>query len=264
MKGFNLKLLICSALGLLMFISSVAQADWAPGDPNKWVQLPDLTSAGIDIRVDDSDGRLRTLADDFLCTKPGPITAVHLWGSWKYDKVGQITKIHLSFHADDPPGPGGSDPNNTYSKPDKVLWQRDFEPPAFTVNRYAIVDPCEYWWDPPNQELIPGGDSQVWQINIPICDASGVCEPFEQEGTPDQPIIYWLDVRVQTKDGEFGWKTRRWPDHYKDDAVWAVGIDLPLIWNELRYPPRHPYYDQKPKISGTPRTSQAPSAIPHF
>jgi len=56
----------------------------------KRVQWPDLTFNGIDIRVDDSDGKTRWLADDFKCTSYNRITEVSLWGSWKNDRKGRI------------------------------------------------------------------------------------------------------------------------------------------------------------------------------
>ena len=36
---------------------------------------------------------------------------------------------------------------------------------------YTVPLPGEYWWDPLTGELTPGGDQQVWQIDIP--DRSG-------------------------------------------------------------------------------------------
>ncbi|MEA1894554.1 MAG: GEVED domain-containing protein, partial [Euryarchaeota archaeon] len=84
----------------------------------KWVQLPDLTPNGIDIRVDE----LRNIADDFECKSPSLLTDVHFWGSWKDDKKGKIRNIRLSIHSDDPVGLGGSDKENKFSKPDEQLW----------------------------------------------------------------------------------------------------------------------------------------------
>ena len=77
----------------------------------KWVQLPDLSPNGIDVRVDD----LRIAADDFECRDTSLLTDVHLWGSWKDDWHGRIENIHLSIHGDDPVGTGGSNPDNTFS-----------------------------------------------------------------------------------------------------------------------------------------------------
>jgi hypothetical protein len=206
----------------------------------KWPQWPDLTPNGINIRVDTSDGKLRTLADDFKCTSYSRLTDIHLWGSWKNDKKGRIRRIHLSIHADDPAGAGGSDPQNRFSKPDQqVLWAKDLGPGEFTETPYCVVpDPGEWWWDPVTEELIRAGDTQVWQIDIEVDPAAA----FLQNGSPDRAIIYWLDVQVDTEAGQFGWKTRGWPEHYMDDAVWDVGSELPRLWKELRYPPTHPYH----------------------
>jgi uncharacterized repeat protein (TIGR01451 family) len=204
----------------------------------KWVQLPDLTPNGIDIKVDE----LRNIADDFECTSGSLLTDVHFWGSWKDDKKGRIRNIRLSIHSDDPVGLGGSDKENEFSKPDKQLWKCDFGLDEFEESLYHTVPrPGEWWWDPEEEELIEGGDTQVWRYDIKI-DPD---EAFLQKGTPENPVIYWLYIVVETEyDGyEFGWKTREWPDHFMDDAVWDYGSKLPRIWEELRYPKGHPYHE---------------------
>ncbi len=206
----------------------------------KRIQWPDLTANGIDIRVDNSDGKTRWLADDFKCTSTNRITEVRLWGSWKNDRKGKIQKIYLSIRADDPAGAAGADTQNRFSKPaPDVLWAKSFGPTEFTETSYHIVrDLGEWWWDPATGQLTPGGDTEVWQINIPIRPA----DAFLQKGSPSAPLVYWLQVRVDTTDGQFGWKTRRWPDHYMDDAVWDMAAEKPSAWKELRYPKSHPYY----------------------
>ena len=220
------------------------QYDYCPGCITtnryaKWFQLPDVTRNGIDIRVDSNDGNIRTLADDFECRFESLLTDVHLWGSWKNDIKGVIEKIHLSIHYDDPAGLLGADPNNLFSKPaPDVLWEMDFLPSQFKETLYyTLREPGEWWWDPVNGELIEGGDKQIWRIDIDIDPNIA----FLQQGSIDNPQIYWLDVRVDANNGEFGWKTRRWPDHFMDDAVWDVGSELPRIWKELSYPKGHPY-----------------------
>ena len=234
----------------------------------KWVQLPDVTNLGIDIRVDSSDGNLRTIADDFECQSENLITDVHLWGSWKGDEKGMIKKIHLSIHADDPPGTVGPDPENEFSKPaPDVLWSKDFLPGQFGEALYHRVrEPGEWWWDPFTGQLDPGGDAGIWQIDIDIEPE----EAFLQTGSPDDPVIYWLAVQVDTEQGEFGWKTRRWPDHYMDDAVWDVFFGLlPHVWRELRYPKTHPYYSPQGNsidmafcLTYTPETPEEPTSRP--
>jgi len=207
-------------------------------DNAKWVQWPDLTPRGIDIRVDGSDPR-RVLADDFRCTENSLLTDVHLWCSWLGDEVGEIANIHLSIHEDDPAGPDGMREDNQYSMPGELLWDYDTEQYSMSPF-YMLLEGKEWWWDPAGNVLRPDGDSQVWQIDIQI-DPS---QAFEQKGTPDEPRIYWLDVHVDvvgsggTDQPQIGWKTRQWPDHYMDDAVWWDGLG----WRELRYPAGHPYH----------------------
>jgi len=212
-----------------------------PPKNEKWCQLPDLTPHGIDIRVDNSDGRSRALADDFQCTSPSKLVHIRFWGSWRDDHKGTIKKIRVRIHPDDPIGPGGVDKNNKFSMPrPEILWQKEFLAGNFKEALYYVVNlGGEWWWDPATGKSTPGGDTQVWQIDLTIDPA----EAFLQEGTPTKPQIYWLAIEVEAADGEFGWKTRRWPEHFMDDAVWDVGPILPRTWDELRYPPGHRYFD---------------------
>jgi len=222
----------------------------------KWTQLPDASPNGIDIKV--SDGIW--LADDFECTSYGKITDVHLWGSWKYDEVGEIREVHLSFHSDDPVGPGGSDPDNEYSKPDELLWEGNFVLGQFYHElAVELPDSGEYWWDPVTGELIASGDRQIWRVDVYIDPA----EAFIQRGDPCEPVIYWMDVKVQTEGGEFGWKTRRYPEHYMDDAVMHAG-ELPFIWKELRYPVDHPYAGDSIDMAFVLTEMELKKPVPHL
>ena len=234
-----------------------------PTDGKTWCQPPDLTPQGIDIRVDN-----QSLADDFECKNTGLLTHICLWGSWKGDHKGQIKKIHVQIHPDDPIGLEGADKNNTFSKPGpETLWGKDFLPGQFLVTLYHEVGgKGEWWWDP-SDKARPGGDTQVWQIDMDVAST----DAFKQEGTATRPRIYWLVVRVQTADGEFGWKTRQWPGHFMDDAVWDVVSTLPRTWEELRYPAGHPYFDNQHNSidlafcllfsTGTPPPTILPAAI---
>jgi len=206
-----------------------ASADWLTP---KWVQLPDLTIYGMDIRIDRDDQIPRVVADDFLCTESSPVTDVHFWGSWKDDIKGEITKIHLSIHSDIP----ASQSSTGYSMPGNLLWESDFLQGQFTERHYADISPSyERWCDPYAGVLLQNGDQNIWQYNIFIDD------PFLQEGTPENPIVYWLDIYVETDGlGQFGWKTSM--QHWNDDAVfWGQIPGGALGWHELIYP-----YDTPP------------------
>ena len=199
----------------------------------KWVQLPDVTTTGIDIDAI----RPRTLADDFECTEGGLITDVHLWGSWQDDDRGKISNIHLSIHRDIPAIPGEPD---SYSMPGPLLWEGDFGQGEFHEHLYHTLadQEFEYWWDPWQNDA-PGQDQQIWQIDVCI-DPN---DAFHQLGTTDEPIIYWLDVQVQIDPdywGDFGWKTSR--KHWQDAAVWRVS-DV-VNWQKLTYPLWHQYETQ--------------------
>jgi hypothetical protein len=229
-------------------LDSLWDDEGEPCEPNwpgyvKWLQPPDESNLGIDIRCDREDGTDRTLADDFECNTPGPITDVHLWGSWKYDIKGKIEKIHLSIHADIPAweSPTG------YSMPGELLWERDFGPDDFNEILYHDLDPdWEWWWDPfTSPDALPQGDQKIWQYDIFI----DPCEAFYQRGTEDDPCVYWLDVWVDLvpdqNNPEFGWKTTYLP--WNDDAV----MEIPTWpgWAELRYPPGHPLHEYPPDMN---------------
>ena len=221
---------VCLAAILVLALSGAAVADWDDGDPAKWVQYPDLSPMGLDV----SCTYPLLLADDFLCEERGLITDIHIWGSWwqdylPYGDPGAVVFI-LSIHADipDTASPSG------HSMPGPVLWWREFQPGEFTV-RVWEEGLTEGWYEPPDV-YEPLGDTICWQYNFTIDPA----EAFEQLGSPDLPVVYWLDVQARPLDEAafFGWKTSL--DHWNDDATWAQGEE-PYAgdWLELRYPPGH-------------------------
>ncbi len=223
------KTLLVFAAAFLAF-SVAAFADWDETQLAKWVQLPNLDSTGIDINASED----YILADDFMCRETGFITSIHIWGSWFSDYLPEGDALNVAFtlsiHADIP----ASDSPTGYSMPGDVLWQRQFGPGDFMV-RVWDGDVSEGWMSPPEDYTFPG-DHVCWQYNFSIPAA----DQFEQLGSPDQPIVYWLDVKAMpvVSDAYFGWKTSR--GHWNDDAVWGDGLE-PYIgpWEELIYPQSH-------------------------
>jgi hypothetical protein len=237
-------------VGFSLFLVAPAQADWNVGDPAKYVQLPDLSPTGLDVNATWLDtGSVpptpvypfqKVVADDFPCTMTGPITGIHIWGSWLNDAVNPNTTFHLSIHADVP----ANSANGTYSYPGAVLWSQDFTPTQYVARLYATAQ--EQFYDP-NQNLIIGTDTQVWQYNFSIPTTAA----FVQTGTAAVPMVYWLDVQavVPAATGTtdvFGWKTSL--THWGDDAVYAdtsaplsAGGVLtgpaaaPVFWNDMHY-----------------------------
>ena len=222
-----------------MSLAITAAADWNMEDPAKWVQLPDLAPTGMDVNT---SWPYYLLADDFLCTETGPITDIHIWGSWYHDYLpfdGDPYGVSfvLSIHADIPAGVGGID----YSRPGEVLWLGHFDGPAGMFQARVWEEGIdEGWFEPPFSYEFPG-DHVCWQYNFFIDEA----DAFWQEGTPDNPVIYWLDVQAMPADQSawFGWKTSL--NHWNDDAVWGQGEE-PYFgpWYELIYPDGHPMWPE--------------------
>jgi len=123
--------------GILLLAGGSAAADF------KWVQWPDITDKGIDIRIDSPNAQsVRVLADDFQCTSPSRITGFCVWTSWRDDRVGVIRRIRLTIRPDDPAGPGGASSTNAHSMPGpEVLWTRDFLPGEFQQT-LILCGPC--------------------------------------------------------------------------------------------------------------------------
>ena len=122
-----------------------------------------------------------------------------------------------------------------------MLWYRYFHGPAGEFQARIWEEGInEGWFEPPFSYEFPG-DHVCWQYNFFIDEA----EAFWQEGTVDNPIVYWLDVQAIPEDTQawFGWKTSL--DHWNDDAVWGTGEEpYQGPWYELIYPDGHPMYSE--------------------
>ena|SRR5436190_19240262 len=231
--------LAAASVAASLVVSSSASADWLPGDPFKYLQRPDLQT-GMDVYATTP----RILADDFLCTQTGPITDIHIWGSWNHDLLpgGSPNNVQfkLSFHDNVPGLPAAGVP----SKPGALLWQTIVNPADFQTLLFAPAT-NELFYDPQPDAII-GQDTQVWEYNFtkfPI-------PAFIQQGTAANPKIYWLDVQAQPLAGggqsQFGWKTSLDgfnsttlpPGLNDDDAVWgnAPFGGNPGNWTDMHYP----------------------------
>ncbi|MHC4621052.1 MAG: S8 family serine peptidase [Planctomycetota bacterium] len=213
----------------------------------KHKQMPNTTGHSIDIacdRYDDPGPTVsRVVADDFSCTKTGPITKVILWSSFEDDKKYTIGRIHLSIY-DDAPDPDGG--GSLYSEPNNLLWERDFYEEDFTESLYYTIPPftipaVAWWWDPAGGEAATKDPNhkETWRYDIFI----DPCDAFVQRADPCNPLTYWLGVYVQFGlvpqglDPGFGWKTALLSEGWNDSGVWSD--DGGTTWNELKYPPGH-------------------------
>jgi len=205
-----------------------------PNDGYKmhWPQLPDLNDTPMDVEM----YRWYTaLGDDFLCTETGPITDIHIWGSFKNDYLpGEPNRLTL--------GVGiysniAADQNIPWSRPGDQLWYKRFGPNDIP---YTVRQLPEYvwqdWYDPNTRFYEPHNHKLTFQYNFYI-DPNAA---FEQ----DEGNIYWLVIEDETPgieevyDYRFGWKTTRFDLRWNDDAVWWPWRPP---WRPLKYPPTHKY-----------------------
>jgi hypothetical protein len=227
-------------------IGGVAAADWDPDDPYKmhFPQLPD--PSGWDVAFYTDGGTISGgfvpagpigLADDWLCSGTGHVTDIHFWVSWKGDDFAPFNTVSVKIYSDDPIGDGGTRPENTFSQPDKVLWQRVFTQSQFSMRPYGFGD--QGWLDPAYEPATaPADHHDFWQVNIIEIE-----EPFLQKaGT-----VYWLGLNIDPPGPTYvGWKTAdvmSYPppftgEHFMDDAVFTTitPVGMPTVWHELYDP----------------------------
>jgi hypothetical protein len=215
-KPFFQVLSIIMVVGVLGAVSP-AWSDWNPGDPYKWLQPPDLTPNGVDVHR----GLGFLLADDFQCTGSGPITDIHLWGSYLNDQGPQELTFVLGIWTNIPATPTAP------STPGSLIKAWTFYPGQYQSRIYSTVT-SEYFWNPFTGAV--GTDTQVWQFNFFIDPEYAFVQTLGQ--------IYWLSVGASVGPDEsyFGWKTTDPQNHFGDDAVWGYGV-----WEPLTYFPGHPY-----------------------
>jgi len=200
----------------------------------KWIQHPDLSPMGIDVNASRNLDLSFILADDFLCTQRGALTDIHIWGSWVDDIFPADGPDDLSFtlsiHKDIP---ANQNPDG-YSKPGPVLWMHTFRRGEFHAEEFAAQIE-EGWMDPPAGYFFPADwTCMLYKFHV------NPHEAFHQQGTTEDPIVYWLDVQahINEEGPRFGWKTS--VENWNDAAVWGMGLDpFPEFWNELIYPPNH-------------------------
>ena len=197
--------------------------------PLKWSQRPELGIQGVDV-----DNRVQ-LADDFLCTQSGPITDIHIWGSFLRDTLPAAgpasMTITLSIYSDVPAGPGQP---NLYSHPGQLLWSRTFSPGQYQAG-LGMNTGGEWWHHPATGQWQPFADTNLWQFAFYI----PANEAFEQVAN----TVYWLGVKYRFEENYFfGWKTTYMP--WNDAACWfdpAAGI-----WRPILYGDGHPYAELPP------------------
>jgi len=230
-----------------------------PGVAAKWIQQPDVTSAGVDVDFTKDlppTWPATICADDFECTQTGPITGITLWASWYRDVLSSGSAANatftLSIRQDIP-----ADRSPTgYSMPGQVLWRKTFQKGEFTVEP---VQTCsEGYYSPANVTFEPDTRAMLYKYTFKI-DSK---DAFVQTGTARNPIVYWLTAQstlihspgsVATR---LGWKCSA--SHWNDAAVW-VRAEEPYTgtWNKLTYPKGHSLSGRNMDLAFAIETEQA-------
>jgi len=170
------------------------------------------------------------LADDFVCTNKGPISDIHLWGSWLGDNAQTCSlNFWIGIYDDVPVAPG-----NTFSHPGtNLLWQQWFAPGQYAETIWTR-SAQEQFLDP-GQPSILGGDTVVWYYCFYPTNA------FMQQGSASNPKTYWLSVYATNYPivGIYGWKTTTNVLH--DASVHAFWPGIPPVinpgWTPTAYQP---------------------------
>lgn len=233
-----LRCAVCAAVVCVLWVSPV-MADWEEGDPAKWEQLPDFSPDSFDVNV-----KLNVLADDFLCTETGPITAVHLWMSWKnngFPGNGAFQDMWISFHADEVVGDPMMEDGH---RPGTELWRKKISKEYVTEVLLTPEAPIlSNWYDPhdppPTNWWPESEDMYLWNIDLESWARDNGDTLFIQEGTQDTPMIYWMDVQA------YDYPTLPMPGWHTTDqgwgspAMWISSSDYytnPTNWAKLTYP----------------------------
>ena len=230
----------------------------------KWNQAPDLTGTGLD--VDATADLPRTwpdeiVADDFECTTAGPITRITVWGSWygdiPPDNDPEYVSFVLTLRQDVPVGQGLM----RYSTPGKILWQKEFTRGAFTVQQDASQ--TQSFYAPSNSTYEQDNHRSVYKYVFNVDSR----EAFQQTGSADRPVVYWLSVQANvlqlagTRGTRFGWQSAS--THWNDSGTW-VNAGEPYTgssWQQLLYPSKHVYASKGIDLAFAIETQSSTSGV---
>ena len=199
------------------FWSNVPAPDgeWDIGDSHKmhYPQLPDPTGWDLDFTY------INKSADDWRCTKSGPVTDIHFWYSWLGDNVGIIEAIKVEIYDNAPEDPG--DPTS-YSHPRTLQWSQDFLPGQFTTR----------FWGKGNQGFMTAGQTPLTNDHNDIyqCNIVNIPAPLFDQTAGE---IYWLAITIQLEpvvNARIGWKTTE--TQFEDDAVFQTAAGGWAPWTD--------------------------------
>jgi len=204
-----------------------------PNHKMHFPQLPDLEGWDVNATYP------KILADDWQCSRSGPIEDIHFWGSWKDLDGAPWTDdfppwppyFWLSIHRNIP-----ADIDTPWSRPGELLWGWEGEIPGIPYEPPAM----EHWFDPNTGEYFCNDHIPYWRYDFFFDQAYPPPDSFYQ----DKDSIYWLNITYFPYEPEppcqWGWKSSR--DHFMDDAVYT-DEDPFGPWYPMFEPPRCNWFD---------------------
>ena len=123
------------------------------------------------------------VGDDWMCSETGYVEDFHFWVSWKNNWMAfNGVTFTIEIYSD---MPASASPTG-YSKPDSLLWERDFAPGDY--NYQLAFEHPQGWYDP----TLPFNN--IWDhLQCFRVDIDNFSDPFFQEaGT-----IYWLVITAK-------------------------------------------------------------------
>jgi hypothetical protein len=203
---------IVCVFALLSLFVAPAWADW-PNSVVKWGQ-PGTDDYGGASWIDDQNGAA-ICADDFLCTSTSPVIDIHFGG---FSQTSTPNQFRITFWSDVPKSP------NDESHPGELLYDQ-------LINPADPNDPLKLGWQHMND--------YDYSINLPQE------QWFHQEGTPENPIVYWIGIQgVMPSDGlgdNFYWFFRnRNENNWGDDAAFASDYFGYTPWYNWGFPSAEP------------------------
>jgi len=213
--------------------------EW-PNHKMHFPQLPDFEGWDVDAKYP------KTLADDWQCSRTGPVLDIHFWGSWKDidgdpetdDFYTPLPHFLLSIHRNIP-----ADADTPYSRPGELVWWWQGEIPGTPFEPPAM----EHWYDPNVDTFYCNDHVAYWRYDFLFDQADPPADPFFQY----EDSIYWLDISTLYIPSPYswGWKTSR--DHFMDDAVYTDNHPAGP-WFEMYEPPRCNWFDVYFNSAGDP------------
>jgi uncharacterized repeat protein (TIGR01451 family) len=223
------------AADMAFYLTGVPSGPPWPNHKMHFPQLPDLE--GWDVNATDP----KTLADDWQCSRTGPVEDIHFWGSWKDLDGDPLTDdfftpmpwFRLSIHRNIP-----ADPDTPWSRPGDLLWFWEGEIPGVPSEPPSL----EGWIDPNTGEVLYNDHIPYWRY-----DFVDIPEPFYQY----EDSIYWLDISALyiQPPYQWGWKNSR--DHFMDDATYTDNAPVGP-WYPIIEPPRYNEFFVEFSTDGVP------------